>query len=582
MLVADGAQKLQGEEAGGVQTGALERKRKVFFFEKKKQKAFVWAVACWSVSTRGFYTRGVTMPKVRDAAILVLLCLALWLPGFFSLPPADRDESRFAQASKQMNETGDYVRIMNGAVPRNRKPIGIYWLQAAASSAVGPGLANPIWPYRLPSLAGGLLAVLATYAAGRRLTPHPMLAASMLAASLILVTETHIAKTDAALLGVTTLAMAILSRAWLAAPVARWQAALFWLATGSGILIKGPITPMVVGLAAMTLCLWERRAAWLLALRPAWGAPLMLAIVLPWFAAIGLATHGAFFTDAVGGDLAAKLSGGAEAHGGFPGEHLLLLPLLAFPATIPVLAALPAAWRERRNPAARFLIAWAAPAWLVFEATPTKLPHYTLPLYPALFLLAASAVPSGSPSLHRRLIRAAFAAATLLIAAAAAALPIMLHEPAWLGLPAALAAIGVFILVWRGRLPAAIAACVVLYAAILQFELPRLGPIWIAPRVAAALRQSWPAWNPNGNGLALAGYAEPSLVFLTGTNTKLLPNGTSAAQELKSGRASMVVLADTELAAFKAATPASTLRARISGFNYSRGRWVTLDLVSAD
>ena len=55
----------------------------------------------------------------------------LWLPGFFSLPPTDRDESRFAQASKQMIETGDYVRIMNGEEPRNRKPIGIYWLQGA-------------------------------------------------------------------------------------------------------------------------------------------------------------------------------------------------------------------------------------------------------------------------------------------------------------------------------------------------------------------------------------------------------------------------------------------------------------------
>ncbi len=50
----------------------------------------------------------------RPRALLLAFCLLVWLPGFFTLPPTDRDESRFAQASKQMIETGDYVRIMNG------------------------------------------------------------------------------------------------------------------------------------------------------------------------------------------------------------------------------------------------------------------------------------------------------------------------------------------------------------------------------------------------------------------------------------------------------------------------------------
>ena len=84
--------------------------------------------------------------KRRPCFLLVGFCLTLWLPGFFSLPPTDRDESRFVQATKQMNETGDYVRIMNGAVPRLRKPIGIYWLQAPFAKVAGGGLANPVWP----------------------------------------------------------------------------------------------------------------------------------------------------------------------------------------------------------------------------------------------------------------------------------------------------------------------------------------------------------------------------------------------------------------------------------------------------
>ena len=47
---------------------------------------------------------------------LALLCLLVWLPGFFSIPPGDRDESRFAQASRQMVETGDSVKQISEAV----------------------------------------------------------------------------------------------------------------------------------------------------------------------------------------------------------------------------------------------------------------------------------------------------------------------------------------------------------------------------------------------------------------------------------------------------------------------------------
>ncbi len=65
-----------------------------------------------------------------------------------------------------MIESGDYIDIRNGAEARNRKPIGIYWLQAAsaaAARAAGVARDDTIWPYRLPSLLGALCGVLATY-----------------------------------------------------------------------------------------------------------------------------------------------------------------------------------------------------------------------------------------------------------------------------------------------------------------------------------------------------------------------------------------------------------------------------------
>ena len=145
----------------------------------------------------------------RPRLALVLLCLLLWLPGFFTLPATDRDEARFAQATKQMLDTGDYVRIRVGEEERNKKPAGIHWLQAASVHLVEAahlGTRRDIWAYRMPSLLGGMLAVLATFHWGRSLVGRraAFLGAAMLASSLVLVAEAHIAKTDAALLATSS------------------------------------------------------------------------------------------------------------------------------------------------------------------------------------------------------------------------------------------------------------------------------------------------------------------------------------------------------------------------------------------
>ncbi len=536
----------------------------------------------------------------RPRLLLALFCLALWTPGFFTLPPGDRDESRFTQATKQMLETGDFIRIMNGAEARNRKPIGIYWLQApfvAAADAAGLATANPVWPYRLPSALGGLVAVLACFWAGERLVGRAaaLLGAAMLAACAVAVVEVHIAKTDAALLGATTVAMAVLARAYLdPGQLPRRAALAFWLSLGAGVLLKGPITPMIAGTATLALLALDRRAAWLRALRPGWGVPLLLAVVLPWFVAIGLATHGRFFADAVGGDLGRKLTSGDDAHWGPPGLHLLLLPLLLFPAT----AALPGgavfAWRERRAAPTRFLLAWIVPAWLVFEATPTKLPHYTLPLYPAICLLLAAAVVGGTTPARRWIGPLLAALAAALLAAAGVAAPLLLHLPAWIGLPALLAAGAVGWWAVRGDQASgalrALMLAPLLYGAVLGWELPRLWPLWLAPRVVAALPRPTGAALPAEplaalppGPMAAVGFAEPSLMFLAGTGTRWLSPEEGAAA-LADGAVDALVVGDRELGAVRAAAARLGLvprvRAEEPGFNYSRGRPVVLTVLT--
>src|ERR1700730_11231035 len=149
---------------------------------------------------------------------------------------------------------------------------------------------------------------------------------------------------------------------------------------------------MIVGLAAAALSIFDRSARWLLALRPLPGIVWLLVLVLPWFVAIYARVGGAFLANSVGHDLLDKVAGTQERHGARPGFYFVLFFATFFPASILAGLAAPAVWAVRREPAARFLLAWLVPCWIVFELVVTKLPHYVLPLYPAIAILIAGAV----------------------------------------------------------------------------------------------------------------------------------------------------------------------------------------------
>src|SRR5256885_16856703 len=85
------------------------------------------AAACCFDWTMHFAPRS----RARAVAFLALVALLSVLPGFFAIPPVDRDEARFAQATKQMVESGDYVDIRFQDEVRYKKPVGVYWVQAA-------------------------------------------------------------------------------------------------------------------------------------------------------------------------------------------------------------------------------------------------------------------------------------------------------------------------------------------------------------------------------------------------------------------------------------------------------------------
>src|SRR6185312_6623840 len=187
----------------------------------------------------------------RGPALAALVAFLAGLPGLIAVPPLDRDESRFAQATAQMLESRDFTVIRYQEEERFKKPVGIHWLQAASVSLFSNPEDRQIWAYRIPSLLGAMLAAAACAwgAAGFFGAPAGLLAGAMLGTTFLLSTEALIAKTDAMLCGATTLALAALGRLYAEAhggPIAGKRAWLFfWIGMAAATLDKGPVGPMV-------------------------------------------------------------------------------------------------------------------------------------------------------------------------------------------------------------------------------------------------------------------------------------------------------------------------------------------------
>ena len=358
----------------------------------------------------------------RMVLILLLLASLIVLAGHHLIPPVDRDEARFAQASRQMAETQDYIVVRFQDELRAKKPAGIYWLQSLSAQLFS---LDNIAAYRLPSLLGYLSAIFLTWHLYRdifRPVNAPdirrgaFLAAAMMASALIVFAEAHLAKTDSVLLALCLLQQFLLWRIYRDRKTekpARWLG--FWCVMGLGILVKGPIAPALAALTFIGLSVLDRDMSWWRRLRPFYGIGLVGLITLPWALAVQLVTDGAFLSTAVGEDFLPKLKSGQESHGAPPGTYLLLLPILLFPASLFIgrLAILRRA--SFKSDGTRFLFVWLIGYWVMVELIPTKLPHYVLPALPALFCLMAAAITAPLEKNWRLGIEAVLAGTTALM-----------------------------------------------------------------------------------------------------------------------------------------------------------------------
>ena len=543
----------------------------------------------------------------RHYALLAILAFLLALPGRMSLPPLDRDEPRYMQATSQMLASGNFLDIRFQDQPRYLQPAGIYWLEAGAVKAAqiitqDDSLLHKSWPYRIPSLIASTLSIILTAWIGARLFGGTtgLLSAGLLLVAPLFAAESRMATIDSVLLLDILCLQALLLRhsddmqAGKATP--RRYSILYWCALGAGLMLKGPIVliPAMGTLAALCCCL--RNISLLRQLRSSWGWLLSLLIVLPWCLGITLVSHGDFFRHAVGHNLLGKITHAQETHGFPPGYYLLLFPLAFWPGALCAIRAIPALWQKRMNPEVLFLLCWIIPHWLVFECLATKLPHYVLPTYPAIAILTAASL-SRWPIAPLRSLWARLGLSLYAILWGLAGLafciagPILLYRmerhvfadallPVCGSVPLLLLAGWLF---WKQRgqdgVFCSMGAALLTEAGIFLCVIPHLAGIQLSPRIASSFEQMRPC---HDSVLISPSYREPSLVFLTGGTARLLPPVQTARSLHDHARCDLALVDQKDDSLFQQELTRlgakSILYDQFEGLNYSNGHRLHLRL----
>ncbi len=360
----------------------------------------------------------------RNYLLLFFGCLLFHVAGTWIVPLIDRDEPRFAEASREMMERRDYVVPYFNNAYRFDKPPFTYWAQSASYKIFG----TTDFAARFPSgLAAALVAVV-LLAWGRRIGGDRVGWWAALIFSLSLQTVEH-AKAAVAdmwlVLFVTmahwagyellkdrleeggkrstlnaqrsTLNSERTARVAVGAHARLWWW-LFYLSLALAFYAKGPIgwTPLLTigvtsifvrGMGAARRFAFVRGIVLVLGLVCLWGVPALME------------THGQFLRIGIGRHVLGRSVTAMGGHGAKSvGTYLILFPfyfVTVFFSFFPWSIKLP--WllkrlRQERDNTDLYLLCGTAVVFGIFTLVTTRLLHYTLPAFPLLALLLARAM----------------------------------------------------------------------------------------------------------------------------------------------------------------------------------------------
>jgi 4-amino-4-deoxy-L-arabinose transferase-like glycosyltransferase len=333
--------------------------------------------------------RGLTLP-------LVLLAALTFLVGLGRGAITDADEAFYAEAAREMVESGNLLTPYFNYETRFQKPILYYWMTAATFVVTGPTEASA----RLWSALSGIGLVLITAACARRWYDDGvgLLAGAIVATSFGYYAIARMALPDLPL----TFFITLTTWAGFVATLDGGRHQRGWVLLAAvgmalGFLTKGPVGVILPGLVVVPVVLMERRG---LHLR---GADVLSALVvfavmaLPWYGVMWL-THGTAYLD--GFFLGDNLERFATDRFNDPRPWWFYGPVIMgglLPWTPLALVWLSPVWRflTRRKDIETLelrLVLWAALPVLFYSLSVGKQPRYILPVLPPLAILLAVSV----------------------------------------------------------------------------------------------------------------------------------------------------------------------------------------------
>ena len=226
-------------------------------------------------------------------AFFTLCAVLLFSVGNWSLPLIDRDEPRFAEASREMRQSGDYlVPRLNGEYRFDKPPL-IYWCQVLSFD----GLGENDFAARFPSVIFAALVSVATWMFSSRIFgPRVGIWSGIIfATSLQVFIHARAAVAD------MPLVFFFLTATWADWERSRNPRSTFWwwifyLSLGFGFLAKGPAALLPAFFAPARALL--NRAPYRVEVRSAlWGVFVVLIVIGLWGVPALLATNGTYLRD---------------------------------------------------------------------------------------------------------------------------------------------------------------------------------------------------------------------------------------------------------------------------------------------
>jgi 4-amino-4-deoxy-L-arabinose transferase-like glycosyltransferase len=311
--------------------------------------------------------------------ILVIICLCAFFPGLGKGSLWDRDETHYAEIAREMmvEETWT-VPYFNGQ-PFLHKPVFAFWMIGLAYRFFGVNEFSA----RFFSAVFGLGTCVFTFYIGRFFydSRAGFLSGLILATGMLPLVIFRAAVTDAYLVFFITGSIYFFLMAAYSENKGYYY--FFYIMMGLGTLVKGPIGLVIPAGIIFIYLLFSGKLGILKEMRLSHGLGIITLVVLPWFLRIYFLMGDKFISDFIIKHHLRRLSEPMEGHGGPFWLYIPVIILGFFPWSAFLIQSFKRIKRSGSD-AFRFLLVWFGVVFMFFSFASTKLPHYILPLFPAL------------------------------------------------------------------------------------------------------------------------------------------------------------------------------------------------------